>query len=94
MAISRDLLGELIEDLERTLPTDAQSGRYQVLPRLEDLQAVVGVILFASEEERQRLFADPQYQRLHDTVMTQLQHACTRTRDDRGIKTLPIEPVD
>jgi hypothetical protein len=72
--LSHDLLGELIAELERAFPAADTPGRYEVLPRLEDLQAVIGPILFASKEEQGRILADPQYQHLHAKVMRQLAH--------------------
>ena len=83
MGLSRDLLGELIADLEQALPNAAEPGRYVVLPTLEDLQAVITPILFASKAEQQRIFADPQYQQLHARVIRQF----TKLPDD-----CPIEP--
>ena len=76
MALSRDLLGELIGDLERALPPEiAAASRYAVLPTLEDLQAVITPIVSASKADQARIFADRQYQHLYQTVMRQLQHA-------------------
>jgi hypothetical protein len=62
MRLSRDLLGELIADLERALPRVAEAGTYTVRPTLEDFQAVLTPLLFAPKADRQRIFADPQYQ--------------------------------
>ena len=87
MALSRDLLGELIGDLERALPpAAAEASRYAVLPTLEDLQAVITPILFASKAEQERVFADLQYQHLYQTVMRQLRQAVGQPADG------PIEP--
>jgi hypothetical protein len=49
MALWRDPLDELIGDLERTLPPEVRRGNLQ-LPRLEDVQLLVGAILDGSEE--------------------------------------------
>ena len=57
-----------------------------VLPTLEDLQAVITPILFASTADQARIFADRQYQHLYQTVMRQLQQAVGQPKDD------PIEP--
>jgi hypothetical protein len=76
----RDPLDELIEELERALPPTADPSGH--LPRLEDLQAVISPILFGTKEQQERLFADPAYQRLSDTVMRQL----AGTRDNRPIE--------
>lgn len=84
MALWRDPLDELIEDLERALPETTGPTLQESLPRLEDLQAVISPILFGTEEERKRNLTDPEYQRLSDTVMRQLAGIC----DDR-----PSEPA-
>lgn len=78
MALWRDPLDELIDELEQALPSDAEPGRYVVLPTLEDMQAVFTPVLSASKEEQQRIFADPQYQHLSDRVMAQLRRAVGR----------------
>jgi hypothetical protein len=57
MALWRDPIDELIEELERALPIAPTGG--DALPRLEDLQMVIVPILFASKEEQARIFADP-----------------------------------
>jgi hypothetical protein len=88
MALWRDPLDELIDELDRALPSEAGKGRYVLLPTLEDLQAVLTPILFASKAEQERIFADPQYQRLYATVMRQL----TRQTDDQPIA--PPTPSD
>lgn len=72
MALWRDPLDELIDELERAVPTEP--GRYAVLPTLEDLQAVITPMLSASKEQQERIFADPQYQQLYARVMRQLTH--------------------
>ncbi len=54
MGLSRDLLGDLIASLERALPADEEPGRYQLLPTLEDAQAVLMPILFATGEEQKK----------------------------------------
>jgi hypothetical protein len=54
------------------------------VPRFEDLQAVISPILFATKEQQERIFADPDYQQLSDIVMRQL----AGIRDNR-----PIEPA-
>lgn len=72
MALWRDPLDELIDELDRAVPT--ASNGHQTIPRLEDLQTVFAPILFASKEEQERIFADPQYQTLHDKVIRQLTH--------------------
>ena len=74
----RDPLDELIEDLEAALP--ATTARHGHLPRLEDIQAVISPILFGTQEEQERLLADPNYQRLSDTVMRQLHESLSRSR--------------
>lgn len=88
MALWRDPLDELIDELERAVPT-ATPGDNAILPRLEDLQAVIGPILFASKEEQGRIFADPQYQHLYGTVMRQL----TRQTDDRPAQPIPSDLI-
>jgi hypothetical protein len=75
----RDPLDELIEDLEHALPS--APARYQFLPRLEDLQAVISPILFGTEEEQERLLADPNYQRLSERVMRQLHESLSHSRE-------------
>lgn len=72
MALSRDPLDELINELDRAVPTPSNGP--QAIPRLEDLQTVITPILFASKEEQARIFADPQYQQLYAKVMRQLAH--------------------
>jgi hypothetical protein len=52
MGLLRDPLDELIEGLERALPVNAQVPKYQILPRLEDLQAVMTALLFSSKEDQ------------------------------------------
>jgi hypothetical protein len=81
MALWRDPFDELIDELDRTVPRDS-AGDTEI-PRLEDLLAVIAPILFAPKEDQARIFADPQYQQLHNSVMRQLIHA----PDDQ-----PIDP--
>jgi hypothetical protein len=83
MASSRDPLDELIQDLEQSLPAEVQVSKYQILPRLEDLQAVMTALLFSSKEDQARIFADPQFQHLYDTVICQMQRAAGKEPDDR-----------
>ena len=86
MALWRDPLDELIDELDRAAPKEPASD--PSIPRLEDVQAVIGPILFASREEQERIFADPQYQHLYATVMRQL----TRQSGDQPIA--PPPPMD
>jgi hypothetical protein len=89
MALSRDLLGDLIADLERALPPEpAEASGYAVLPTLEDLQAVFTPIVSASKAEQARVFADLQYQHLYQTVMGQLRQALRQPND--GPIDLPV----
>jgi hypothetical protein len=85
----RDPLDELIEDLEAALPPT--TGRYEHLPRLEDLQAVISPILFGTEEEKERLLSDPNYQRLSDTVMRQLHESLSGSREPAACPENPRE---
>lgn len=72
MALWRDPLDDLIDELDRAVP--ATSNGHQTIPRLEDLQTVFTPILFASKDEQERIFADPQYQHLYAKVIRQLTH--------------------
>jgi hypothetical protein len=72
MALWRDPLDELIDELDRTVPGGSVGDH--AIPRLEDFQTVMTPLLFASKEEQERIFADPQYQKLYARVMRQLTH--------------------
>ena len=61
MALWRDPLDELIDDLERALPPDAR-GTLQILP-IEDVQALIYAILYSTEENRARAYQEPGAQR-------------------------------
>jgi hypothetical protein len=62
MALWRDPLDELIDDLERTLAPDAR-GTLQI-PPFEDVQLLVGAILYGTKEDRARADRDPRVQRV------------------------------
>jgi len=68
MALWRDPLDELIDDLERAVPA-AAANPYQMLPRLEDMQWFISLILGRDKwyeeptaEEIALLEANPRYQ--------------------------------
>ena len=61
MALWRDPLDELIDDLERALPPNAR-GTLQI-PRIEDVQAFTCAFAFGTEEDRARAYKDPAVQR-------------------------------
>jgi hypothetical protein len=62
MALWRDPLDELIDDLERALPSGAR-GTLQI-PRIEDMQTLMCAILYGTEEDVARAHNDPGVQRL------------------------------
>lgn len=64
----RDPLDELIDTLETALPVATKHDRYELLPRLVDLQTVASAILFGTDDARERRQAGP----LYHTVMAQL----------------------
>ena len=62
MALWRDPLDELIDDLERALPPNAR-GTLQI-PLIEDVQAFTCAFAFGTEEDRARAKKDPAVQRV------------------------------
>jgi hypothetical protein len=65
MALWRDPLDELIDDLERTLPRQKTMNAAEIRRVLDELQWAACVILWGSEEEKARVMHT---QRFHDAV--------------------------
>jgi hypothetical protein len=61
-ALWRDPLDELIGELERTLPTQAESANFGIGPPLADLHAAIHAILQPTPEARARAEQDPHVQ--------------------------------
>jgi hypothetical protein len=73
MALWRDPLDDLIEDLERAVPATSVPDQYEFLPRLEDLQWAVGEIIWASTPgEQARVAQDPRVQEVMDQLARRL----------------------
>ena len=62
MALWRDPLDDLIDELESSLPSDHYGGSASA--EFEDLQAVMDAILYGGEEQQRRLKTMPQYERV------------------------------
>ena len=65
MALWRDPLDELIDDLERTVPAGKATDAAEIRRVLDELQWAAGVILWGSEEEQARVMHT---QRFHDAL--------------------------
>ena len=78
----RDPLDELIEDLERALPSTP--APYEMSPRMEDLQRMVSVALYGTDEDRARAEKEKWYQDVMDQLIESLKgrsHAAPGTRE-------------
>jgi hypothetical protein len=80
----RDPLDELIEDLERALPSTP--GRYEMLPRLEDLQRMVSVALYGTNEDRARAEKEKIKNRHWSNRAAALPAGVVRTTSGRGAR--------